>query len=1080
VGSSGTTDGIIKNDSCEIIGNDHDNSKGIARNDSRGITRNDSLGRYEIYIVSRQLKEGLGVALIDSGSQVSLVKEASLIKASKEKYGNIQIQGVTGKPMNVKGQIKLKIENALEPLNQTCYIVDQLPRDLDIILGQERLENACYNFQKKTPVVIPPYSEKVVKCKTVEKGTRFIEHKILQPGLVYAASLVNCEEFEFPCLMINLTDQPIYMTTDPRLEKPPTMMHQQENYNQAGKIKILQLLKEKLRLSHINEGADEIRSICEEYIDVFKLPWDSLTATSAAEHTIPIPTIPKRRAITLKNYGLPEAQQQEIQRQVTQMLEEDAITLSKSGWNCPLIVAPKKLDASGKRKWRICVDFKKLNEIIIGDSYPLPNIQDMLDKHGRARYFTTLDCASGYLQVPIAKEDRHKTAFSTANGHFEFKRMPFGLKSAPSTFQRMMNSILSEIIGDRCLVYMDDILIIGETLNEHNSKLSAVFQKLREYNLKIEPDKCEFLKEELNYLGHIVTSEGVKPDDQKIKAVVEFPTPQTQKDIKSFLGLAGYYRKFIADFSAIARPLTQLLKKENNWIWTEKEQTSFDLLKLKLTNTPLLQYPDFSKQFILTTDASSYALGAILSQGKLGHDKPIAYASRTLNQAEQNYATVEKELLAIIWACKHFRPYLIGRKFQIVTDHKGLTWIFNVKDPSSRLMRWKLLLEEYDYEIQYRAGKRNCNADSLSRYPIQCLNINLEELTDERKQKIIAEMHNCPIGGHQGIQRTIERIKLYISWPGLDQDVTTFIKKCKTCQLNKETHPKIKLPLTVTDTKLSPWEKLYLDIVGPLPLTENGMKYILTCQDNLSKYFIAIPLQNQTTEEVVDAFVKNILIYGIPTEIVTDQGANFMGDIFKRICKLFKIEKICTTAYHPESNGALERTHKTLANYLRCFCDTKVNNWDQWLPFACFTYNTTPHTITKYTPYEILFGRIANIPGKLQRRPQPLYNFDDIVLEIKQKMQNCNQIARERLVKFKELQAQKVKFNDHDFKENDLALLKVESRHKLDPLWKGPYEIKKIRGSNAVIQEIGKRKHQEVHINRLKPYLSSLSEDADV
>ncbi|PNF41072.1 hypothetical protein B7P43_G06245 [Cryptotermes secundus] len=761
------------------------------------------------------------------------------------------------------------------------------------------------------------------------------------------------------------------------------------------------------------------------------------------------------------------------------MLEEDIITPSNSGWNFPLLVVPKKMGASGKRKWRICIDFRKLNEITVGDCYPLPNIQDILDKLGRARYFTTLDCASGYLQVPIAEEDRHKTAFSTANGHFEFKRMPFGLKSAPSTFQRMMNDVLSEVIGTRCLVYMDDILIIGETLREHNSKLREVLQKLREYNLKIEPDICEFLKKELNYLGHIVTPEGVRPDEGKIKAVVEFPIPKTQKDIKSFLGLAGYYRKFIADFSAIARPLTNLLKKDSEWKWLEEEQTSFELLKSKLTSSPLLQYPDFNKPFILTTDASGYAIGAILSQGKLGNDKPIAYASRTLNQAELNYATVEKELLAIVWACKHFRPYLLGRKFQIVTDHKGLTWIFNVKDPSSRLMRWKLLLEEYDYEIQYRAGERNSNADSLSRYPVECLNVNMEELTEERKQRIIAEMHDCPVGGHQGVQRTIERIKLYISWPGLDQAVTQYIRECKICQLNKETRQSIKLPLNITDTKATPWEKVYLDVVGPLPMTESGMKYVLTCQDNLSKYFMAIPLQNQTTEEVANAFVKNvILVYGIPSEIVTDQGSNFMSDVFKRICKLFKIEKTHTTAYHPESNGALERTHKTLTNYLRCFCDRKLNNWDEWLPFACFTYNTTPHSVTKYTPYEVLFGRIANIPGKLQREPQPLYNFEDIVMDIKQKMQSCQQIAKERLIKFKEAQKEKVKCNEYLFKENDLALLKVESRQKLDPIWKGPYEIKKIISPNAIIQEVGKRKHQEVHINRLKPYFShSVSEN---
>jgi hypothetical protein len=340
-------------------------------------------------------------------------------------------------------------------------------------------------------------------------------------------------------------------------------------------------------------------------------------------------------------------------------------------------------------------------------------------------------------------------------------------------------------------------------------------------------------------------------------------------------------------------------------------------------------------------------------------------------------------------------------------------------------------------------------------------------------------MHNCPIGGHQGICKTIEKIKLYLSWPGMEKEVTQYIKECKICQVNKDTQKKVKMPLTITDTKSTPWEKLYLDIVGPLTQTENNMKYVLTSQDNLSKYLIAIPLKNQTAQCVTEALVKNIiLIFGIPNEIVTDQGINFMGDVFKRICKMFKIEKINTTAYHPESNGALERTHKTLVSYLRCFCNKETDNWDEYLPFACFAYNTTPHSVTKYTPYEVLFGRLANLPGKLQQMPQPLYNFDD-VLDIKSKMQSCQHIARERLMKFKEEQTRKVKSNEYEFKENDLALLKVETKHKLEPLWKGPFEIQKIQRPNAIIQGIGKRKKQEVHMNRLKPYFSSVSGTED-
>jgi hypothetical protein len=296
----------------------------------------------------------------------------------------------------------------------------------------------------------------------------------------------------------------------PRLEKPPTPRAGSKDFKTWNNAERISKLNEKLRLGQIVEGADEIRVICKEYADIFKLPGDKVTATSAVVHSIPTPSVPKGRAITLKNYRLAEAHKQEVNEQVEQMMRDKIITTSKSEWNFPLVIVPKKIDATGKRKWRICVDFRKFNEVSIGDSFPLPNIQDILDKVGRARYFTALDCASGFHQIPIRQEDRCKTAFSTPTGHFEYLRMPFGLKAAPATFQRMMNSVLRELIGDRCFVYMDDVLILGETLVEHHTKLREVFEQLRRFNIKIEPDKCEFLRPELTYLGHVISKEGVK------------------------------------------------------------------------------------------------------------------------------------------------------------------------------------------------------------------------------------------------------------------------------------------------------------------------------------------------------------------------------------------------------------------------------------------------------------------------------------------------------------------------------------------------------------------------------------------
>ncbi|KAL0867440.1 hypothetical protein ABMA27_008227 [Loxostege sticticalis] len=400
------------------------------------------------------------------------------------------------------------------------------------------------------------------------------------------------------------------------------------------------------------------------------------------------------------------------------MLKDGIIKPSVSPWSPPIWVVPKKIDASGQRKWRLVIDYRKLNDITIGDSYPIPNISEILDQLGKSKYFTTLDLASGFHQINMSKQDASKTAFSVPQGHFEFTRMPFGLKNAPSTFQRLMNTALSGLQGIQCFVYLDDIVIYSFDLPTHMSKLSNVFDRLRHCNLKLQPDKCEFLRKEVSYLGHVITDDGVKPNPEKTKAVQNFPQPKCPKDIKSLMGLVSYYRRFIPNLSKIAKPLTNLLKKDVPFNWQNEQQLAFESLKKCLISAPILAYPDFTKPFILTCDASNFAISAILSQGPIGNDRPIAYASRTLNKAESNYSITEKECLAIIFGTKTFRPYLYGRRFKIVTDHRPLKWLFNCKDPRSKLVRWRLKLEEFDYEVEYKKGKINSNADALSRFPV--------------------------------------------------------------------------------------------------------------------------------------------------------------------------------------------------------------------------------------------------------------------------------------------------------------------------------------------------------------------------
>ena len=641
----------------------------------------------------------------------------------------------------------------------------------------------------------------------------------------------------------------------------------------------------------------------------------------------------------------------------------------------------------------------------------------------------------------------------------------------------MMNTVLSGLTGTRCFLYLDDIVVYARSLVEHNNKLREVLTRLRQYKLKLQPEKCQFLRKEVSYLGHVITEDGVRPDPQKVTAIEGFPTPTTPKELKAFCGTASYYRRFIPNCSRIASPLYKLLKKDANFEWKEAQENAFQHLKSQLIKQPILQYPDFSQEFLLTTDASNQGLGAVLSQGPVGKDLPVAYASRSLNKAELHYTTSEKELLAIVWAIKYFRPYLYGRKFKIVSDHKPLVWIMNVKDPGSRLMRWRIHLAEYNYEIVHKSGVQNTNADALSRIGrVSALERPVEVADDKTKKEILYEFHDSPLGGHRGMNRTYKAISSQYTWPKMKSEVEDYVRRCKNCQVNKILTPRNKAPLQVTTTAEQPFEKCYLDVVGPLPVTTSGNKYILTFQDDLSKYVVAVPMERQDADTVARAFVEKIvLLYGIPQIVQTDQGSNFMSEMFKDTCRLLKIKKIQSTAFHPESQGSIERSHRVLAEYLRHYVSEDQTDWDAWVPFAAYVYNTTQHSATKYTPFELLFGRPSTIPTSLKKPPEISYNYDNYAAELKGRLQTAHQQAR------KSLMESKVKSKEYfdrttvpsKFRVGDKVLMFDETvrrgrSRKLGAQWIGPYTITEMDKVNATIAK--GRKLVKVHINRLKPF----------
>lgn len=547
----------------------------------------------------------------------------------------------------------------------------------------------------------------------VSDGEFYLEDDIfLSPQVIIHAGVYSCSDNRVFVTVSNVANEPTkVVVNDPltvELNNFNTDEEIHETYDESRRI-----IFDQLRLDHLNsEERNNLLKVIAEYEKIFFVEGQQLTFTNAIKHRI---NTKDDVPIHTKSYRYPFCHRTEVQRQISKMLDQGIIRPSSSPWTSPVWIVPKKLDASGQKKWRLVIDYRKLNDKTTDDRYPIPNISDILDKLGRCMYFSTLDLASGFHQIEVDKNDIEKTAFSVENGHYEFLRMPFGLKNAPSTFQRVMDNVLREHIGIRCLVYMDDIIVFSTSLKEHLDNLRKIFDTLRKYNMKIQLDKSEFLHKEVAFLGHIVTCDGVKPNPDKIEIIRKWPLPKTEKELRGFLGILGYYRKFIKDFAKIAKPLTLALRKGEKINHCASFVNAFEHCRNILTSSDILQYPDFEKPFVLTTDASNYAVGAVLSQGKIGSDKPIAFASRTLNKSEENYSAIEKELLAIVWACKYFRPYLYGRKFTLYTDHKPLTHSLNLKDSNCRLIHWRLYLEEFDFEIKYRPGKQNVVADSLSR-----------------------------------------------------------------------------------------------------------------------------------------------------------------------------------------------------------------------------------------------------------------------------------------------------------------------------------------------------------------------------
>ncbi|GFY19082.1 hypothetical protein TNCV_3877701 [Trichonephila clavipes] len=617
-----------------------------------------------------------------------------------------------------------------------------------------------------------------------------------------------------------------------------------------------------------------------------------------------------------------------------------------------------------------------------------------------------MDLRSGYWQIEIDEADREKTAFITPEGLYEFKVMPFGLCNAPATFERMMDNLLRHFKWTMCLCYLDDIIVFSETFEDHLIRLRLVLKCLQEAGLKLNSKKCLLLPK----------------------------------------------KRFIKGFCYLAEPLQSLLKSGVEFHWGPEEVEAFNSLKKALTSDPVLGMYDERASTEIHTDASGYGIGAVLVQIQNNVEKVIAYASRTLTKAEKNYSTTERECLAIVWATNKFRPYIFGKHFTVVTDHHSLCWLMNLKDPSGRLARWALRLQEHDFDVKYKTGKKHSDADALSRNPVEeetetpdkflavtmSMNLAMEQKKDQDLAKlkllsnsskneefrfidgilcrknfdpdgklwlpvipkhlradILRHFHDAPTAGHLGFAKTYDRIRKRFYWPGMYRNVVRYVMHCRECQRRKSVPQRPPGRLVPIPPATAPFHRIGIDLLGRFPKSAHGNKWIIVCTDYSTRYAITKALPTAEVDEIAKFLLEEIVLrHGAPRVIITDRGAVFRSRLVSSLVNLCNIDHRFTTAYHPQTNGLTERFNKTLADMLSMYVDVEQKNWDEILPFVTFAYNTAKQETTGFTPFYLLHGREAETTLDTMLPFCPNDFDDNNITKIAARAEESRQLAR--------------------------------------------------------------------------------------
>lgn len=744
----------------------------------------------------------------------------------------------------------------------------------------------------------------------------------------------------------------------------------------------------------------------------YELMGDKLGCTNLVEHVIKT----KAEPIKQRYYPVSPVVQAHLNKHLDEMIENGVVRKSNSPWASPVILIKKK---SGEH--RFCVDYRKLNAVTEKDSYPLPYVTNTLDQLKDARYLSSLDVKSAFFQVPLAEESKKYSAFVVPNrGLWEFNRLPFGLSTSPATWQRLMDLVLGYDLLPHVFCYLDDIVIVTKTFEKHLEVLQEVFRRLREANITVKKEKCQYCRPQLKYLGYVVDKHGLHVDPEKVSAMLDMPAPKKVSGVRGIIGTFSWYRRFIPDFSTLIAPITALLRKSNSkFEWSESCEQAFRILKEKLVTAPILSCPDYNLPFEVQTDASGWGISAVLCQSHPDGEKVVSYVSRSLTRQEQKYSTTERECLAVLFGLEKFRQYIEGvPNVKVVTDHYSLVWLQNLRDVNGRLGRWALKMQQYDVQIVHRKGKEHVVPDTLSRsVPVLAsIEVDEEPCPDDRwysgmkekikskplrypqwrvegdiiykylpprfvglsnawqcwkpvvkkakRQALLEKAHSDPTSGHTGVYKTYARLAENYFWPRMREDVVRLVRRCRVClQYKAQNRAPVGQMLSHTPPS-QPWETISSDLMGPLPKSKSGNRFMLVVTDYFSKYVLVFPMRNSLATNVVKRLENEVfLVYGAPKVAISDNGPQYISREYKNLLDRYDVEAKYTPYFHAQSNPT-ERMNRTIKRMIASYVQDQHTAWDENLAKIVCAIRTSKSEATHETPYFVNFGRSMVLSGK--------------------------------------------------------------------------------------------------------------------